>query len=558
MSEQWIDQRLVSGVRFMLAASALLVIVVDPSEPNRYISLTYSALGLYTFYSAVFFILSVRRSDLVPARYMHWLDMVWYLGFVALSSGTNSIFYNFFFFAILVASFGWGYTSGLQLTLVSAVLFTAVSIVTAAHEPELELDRLLLRPIQLLILGFMISRWGGFKVSLRNRLQLLKDVSLFSNPRFGIDRTINAVLERLRAFYDADACLMLIPRKGTDDNSYQLYRVRRGAHVTGAAPADITAGAAQLFLLPSPNHAVIHRKEGRGQTFLFDLNTREFSPDNTEASDRVASALEATNYLSIPVHNRRRPLGRFYVVGGHQRFDSSAMDFLLQLMDHITPLLENIRLVDSLASEAAEEERRRIARDLHDSIIQPYVGLQLGIAALANKLRAGNNDVLRNVEELLDLTNQELLEIRRYVWDLRAGEERRDMLLPSIHRFVERFGSVTGINVEVEAKGKIEVNDRLAAELFQMVAEGLSNIRRHAICNDARVELDCKNGRLYLQIKNSRPRDSGSLDGNGDGDREEQLLFTPHSISERAAMLGGETVVSVENNQTVVAIAIPL
>jgi len=235
------------------------------------------------------------------------------------------------------------------------------------------------------------------------------------------------------------------------------------------------------------------------------------------------------------------------------------MDFVLQLMDHVTPLIENIRLVDSLASDAAEQERQRIARDIHDSVIQPYVGLQLGIAALAQKLRAGKTDVIDNVEELLDLTNQELIEMRRYVWGLRAGEERRDVLLPAIQRFVTRFASVTGIKVDVKASGKIQVNDRLAAELFQIVTEGLSNVRRHALCDEARVELTCEAGRVLLRIKNPRPDGNGDLRFSSEDHRDRRNLFTPRSIAERTAMLGGDTKVSIDdNNYTVVTVNVPL
>ncbi len=563
LSERWIDLRLVSGMRLMLAASAFLIILIDPSEPTRYVGLTYITLGLYTIYSAVFFFLSVRRSDLIPARMMHWFDMVWYLALIAVSSGRSSIFFTFFFFAILVASFGWGYTSGLRLTLVSAALFTIVALLSVPATPSPELSRLMLRTMQLLILGYMISRWGGFKINLRNRLQLLKDVTVLSNPRFGIDRTINAVLESLRAFYDADACLLVIPANTTEKVSYQMYRVRRGIHSTGAAPPELGAEAAALFLLPSLNYAVIHRKDGKKQTVLFDINTRELSAGDPAISAKVASALETANYLSVPVHNRLQPSGRLYVIGGPNRFDNSSMDFVMQLMDHVTPLTENIRLVDNLASDAAEQERRRIARDIHDSVIQPYLGLQMGIAALAQKLQTGNTDVLKNVKELLDLTNQELAEMRRYVWGLRAGEEKADVLLPSIHRYAARFASVTGIKVEVKADGKIEVNDRLAAELFQIVTEGLSNVRRHALCNEASVEIMSRNGKLLLEIKNRRPEVSGDRgfdnDGLRDGDGDGKVLFTPRSISERVELLGGGTEVSIdENNYTVVKVVIPL
>jgi signal transduction histidine kinase len=127
-----------------------------------------------------------------------------------------------------------------------------------------------------------------------------------------------------------------------------------------------------------------------------------------------------------------------------------------------------------------------------------------------------------------------------------------DILLPAIERYAERFSMVTGIKVDVEAYGKVKVNDRLAAELFQIVAEGLSNVRRHAFCRDARVEISCKESLLLLQIKNSRPRAGGNAEVDG-------RSFRPHSIAERAASLGGDTQVFVdEKDYTVVSVGIPL
>jgi signal transduction histidine kinase len=555
LTEEWIDLRLVSAMRLMLVSSALMVTVIDPSGHHRYLNLTYAVLILYTIYSAVFYLLSIRRSRLIPSIIMHWADMCWFVLLIALTDGTNSIFFNFFFFAILVASFGWGYTSGLYLTLVSAVLFTIVGLLLATSSSDFEINRFLLRPIQLLILGYLISRWGGFRIEMRKRLQLLKEVTTLSNPRFAADRTINALLESLRSFYKADACLLVIPGKG---ESYQLYRVVRGLHATGASPPEIAADAAQLFLLHSPNHVVVYSQDKRSPALLYEVKTGEISLGDPATSSKIASALDAESYLSVPLSIQPSLAGRLYVIGSAQPFDPSGIDFVLQLMDHVTPLIEHIRLIDNLASDAAEQERRRIARDIHDSVIQPYLGLQLGIAALAQKLQAGNTNVLENVEELLDLTNLELVEMRRYVSGLRAGEERSGVLLPSIQRYVERFESVTGIKVDVKAEGKIEVNDRLAGDLFQIVAEGLSNVRRHALCNDASVEMACREGNFLLAIKNQR-RVSGNLDVSIDKYPHGNGLFLPRSISERAGSLGGQTEVLIdENNYTVVKVTIPL
>src|SRR6185369_6408529 len=167
-----------------------------------------------------------------------------------------------------------------------------------------------------------------------------------------------------------------------------------------------------------------------------------FLETNASSGDKQAGMLEAQEYLSVPVYYRHQAVGRLFIIDGPDRIDGSDMDFMLQLMDHVTPVMENIRLIDNLASDAAEQERRRIAHDIHDSVIQPYLGLQFGLSALDQKLEAGQPGIRANVQELLELTNHELAELRHFVWGLRATEERADILLPAIQRYAERFSVV--------------------------------------------------------------------------------------------------------------------
>jgi signal transduction histidine kinase len=555
LSEQWIDIRLIAGMRVVLATSALLVVLIEPLRSLRWSIPTYFALVLYSLYGLLIYHLSIRRNPVVAHKVVPWLDLIWYCPLIVFTGDTSSLFYYFFFFSIIVASFSWGLSDGLRLTLASAVIYTIIGVLTAKDNP-IDLNHLLLAPIGLLIFGYIIARWGGYHTQLKNRLKLLKDVTAFSNPRFGIDRTIKAILESIRCFYDAEACVLVIPGKPGAE-SYQMYRVARGIHPSRSAPPEIEHDAAAQFLSPSLDYAVLYRKNGASQTRLFDVKTRLFSETHSNSSDKLAGMLEARKYLSVPVYYRHQPVGRLYIIDGPNRVDSSDMDFVLQLMDHVTPVMENIRLIDNLASDAAEQERRRIAHDIHDSVIQPYLGLQFGLSALDQKLEAGYTGIRENVQELLELTNHELAELRRFVWGLRATEERTDILLPAIERYAERFSKVTGIKVDIEAHGKVKVNDRLAAELFQIVAEGLSNVRRHAFCRDARVEISCKETSLLLQIKNSRPRANPETE-RGDG-HDGIRTFRPHSIAERAASLGGDTQVFVDDKDyTVVSVGIPL
>ena len=556
LSEQWIDLRLIAGMRVVLGTSALLVVLIESMETRQWATPINLTLALYSLYGVVVYHLALRRSPMAGHKLLPWIDLFWYLPLVILSRTTNTTFYYFFFFAIIVASFTWGLTEGLRITLTSAAIYTIIGVVLPGSRP---LNRLLLAPIGILIFGYIIARWGGYHTELKNRLKLLKEVTVFSNPRFGIDRTIKAILESIRDFYDAEACLLVIPGKQGDAENYQLYRVARGIHPSRSAPPEIGPEAAAQFLSPSLEYALIYRKNKSSHARLFDVKSRVFSDAPTGTGDKLSGMLDAQRYLSVPVYYRHQAVGRLYIVNGPTQIDGPDMEFVLQLMDHVTPVMENIRLIDNLASDAAETERRRIAHDIHDSVIQPYLGIQFGLSALDQKLESGNGAIREDVQELLELTKHELAELRRFVWGLKAGEERMDVLLPAIERYAERFSLVTGITVDVEAHGKVKVNDRLAAELFQIVAEGLSNVRRHAFCRDARVEILCKETSLQLQIKNSRPRLAVQTDAERVAGQDGIRAFRPHSIAERAAALGGETQVYVdEKDYTVVSVGIPL
>lgn len=551
-SEHWIDVRLISGMRVVLGTAALLISALDTVNQGSWSIPTAITLVLYSLYGVFIYQLSARHNPIATHKIIPWLDLLWYIPLIFTSSG-NSIFRYFFFFAITVASFSWGLREGLRLTLASAGVYALVSLLAAISGPPPNLNHLMMALIGLLTFGYIIARWGGYHTELKNRLRLLKDVTVFSNPRYGIDRTIKAILESIIAFYDAEVCLLVIPGKPGAE-TYQMYHVTRGTTPSRSAPPEIGRQAAAQFLAPSLDQAVIFRRNHSSQTRLFDVKTKLFAETNSDESDKLAGMLDAQRYISMPVYYRHQAVGRLYIIDGPTRVDMPDMEFLLQLMDHVTPVMENIRLIDNLASDAAEQERRRIAADIHDSVIQPYLGLQFGLSALDQKLESGNTAIRGDIQELLELTNHELAELRRFVRGLRAGEERTDVLLPAIERFAERFSVVTGIKVDVEARGKVKVNDRLAAEVFQIVAEGLSNVRRHAFCRDARVEISCKNSSLLLQIKNSRPR------ANPEHERQENVkTFRPHSIAERAALLGGDTQVFVdEKNYTVVSVGIPL
>lgn len=542
------DARMIAGIRFVLASSALMIIYVDPSEPDRNVAFTYTALVLYTVHSATLYVLALYHRPLFPPKMVHWMDVGWYLVLISLSSGTSSIFFFFFFFPILVASFGWGFAEGLRVVIVCALLFTIVGFATAPAGPDFELNRFLLRPIYLIVLGYMIAHWGGSETTLRRRLALLKDISALSNPRFGVDRTIGSIMEQLRAFYDANACLLAMVDHAT--GGHDLRCVNRSDPEAAVHAEPLSEGLAPHLLALPAEQVVVYRGEPRFWEWK-RTNAGVRAYDGTTGArmanpPQVGRTLLAEPFITVPFRHHGKAVGRLYLLAPRRcAFDTSEVNFLLLVMEHAMPTVENIRLVDRLASDAAETERQRIVHDLHDSVIQPYIGLQMGLAVVLQKLILGV-DARENVERLIRGVDVEIANLRHYMVGLKDGGESGGGLLSAVRRFAGKFTEATGIAVLVEAGADIRVSDRLATELFQMVVEGLSNVRRHTSSTRVTIALVYGNGHFILRMENDVA--AGAV----------PVSFTPRSIMERAAALGGHGRVEWENGNTAVIVEIPL
>src|SRR3954463_1775209 len=90
-----VTDRTLAGLRLLLSISALLIILIDPSEPNRLENLTHFTLIAYVFYSAIIYAFS-RRQKNFPFQVMHlltWADVIWYSILITLGTGTNAVFF---------------------------------------------------------------------------------------------------------------------------------------------------------------------------------------------------------------------------------------------------------------------------------------------------------------------------------------------------------------------------------------------------------------------------------------------------------------------------------
>jgi len=548
------DRRL-AELRLTLTTASAAIIYLIPWEP---LGFTYYALGAYLVYSFAVYMAARKRINFSPAV-MHtlvWVDLAWYTLLVSLNNGTNSLFFFFYLFAIIAASSRGGVGFGLLVTLVAVFLCLSVGFL-AAPTSQFDRTRFVMRPLAIGGLGYILAYWGGAELALKRKMNLLNELAAAANPRFGVDWTIELILRRLLKFWDASYCLILLAH----DTGLHLYLVSsedshcRNVLVKNQSDIpfiDISDSTSAIF----SDHWMFGKR--RPVYRSFDPRTNGVTQRPLPPGEALAEFLSAHSHVGVPLHYRERSRGRILVSSSRaSAFDVGDAVFLQQVANQVLPVIENIRLVERLASDASEEERNRIARSVHDRVIQPYYGLQIGLKALHSVLQPGSSGGSQQpasgrrpaalLEELMVMTSEGIDELRQYVMGLKQSTNGEACLADSIRRYALKFESATGIHVKVvDDTGGFVGNGRLTSEVFQMAAEALSNVHRHTQARSARVALSLASDTIRLQVENEQ------------GSNGAPAQFTPGSISDRAEALGGRTRVLSEEGRTVLTVEVPL
>ena len=536
---------MVFGMRLVLAISALLTLYIAPADLDFKSGLGTVIFLAYAIHSAVLYLAArLHRNPFWHGKTVYWLDLGWYGLMVYFSGDSNSFFVPFFFFVILTTSFQWGFEEGARISLASAVVLAAAALIV---NPNTDPAHLLLRITFVLVLGYMIAYWGEMGIVQRRRLGLLRHVSRLFNPRFGVAQTLTSLLEETRTFYQASTCILLMRE---DDDANWLLRSVSAQHMGRAATVSRMSNAAAAPLLGfPPGHKVLYnqpldaRLPWSGEARARQTDGR-WEPIDTAPCEQLADLFDARAFISAPLP-LRRGAGRIFVVSAGRRFKRSDASFLAQVVGQAFPVIENIALLDSMASEAAFRERQKIARDLHDTTIQPYIGLRHALSAMRHGA-APDNPLLDDLDKLIAMSGEVIGDMRNFARNVRRDDGTGEPeLMTALRRQARQIQEFYGLEIALRIVPEVDISDRLAAEVFQIVNEGMSNIRKHTRARVGAVTLATSSHCLQIDIDNENP----------DGTPGQ---FLPGSIAERAAALGGGVEITHPDGSTRVRVSIPL
>lgn len=258
-----------------------------------------------------------------------------------------------------------------------------------------------------------------------------------------------------------------------------------------------------------------------------------------------------TSFLGAPVISRGTVFGNLYLTNKRDaaEFDEEDEQALVILASQAGVAIENAHLYEEVERLGVLEDRERIARELHDGVIQALFAVGMGLQGAA--LRSPDEETSERIEAAVAELDRVIRDLRTYIFGLRPGilgDRQLDAALRSlVEDFERKSGIVTAVDLDDAVASRLA---DVAGDVVQLAREALSNVGRHSGAATCRLSLYRRNGSAVLEVDDDGKAFDPASVRRGDG---------LANMERRAAGLGGTTSIdSTPGLGTTVRIELPL
>jgi PAS domain S-box-containing protein len=254
--------------------------------------------------------------------------------------------------------------------------------------------------------------------------------------------------------------------------------------------------------------------------------------------------------LCLPLRGQERVLGTLEAYGPETLKEQATVELLGSLANQAASALENARLYGELGERerrlqdlvgklmaAQEEERRRVAYEVHDGLAQVAMGAHQQLQAFFHDPDPDSAKARRRLDRALELVEQTTEEARRVIADLRPTTLDDFGLTAAVRAQAEELRA-EGWEVSYdEALGEERLPAEIETALYRVAREALWNVRKHAETTRVDIALDGQAGKVHFEVRDfGRGFDTSVVSGGG-GPGERVGLS---SMRERIVLLGGD------------------
>ena len=545
-------ERLIAGGRFALALASFGAIYLDPLEPALFPALTYTLLASYAFYALAVLIWSALAEQTSREALLtsHIIDLTFFGVINYLTIGPSSPFFIYFVFSIICAMLRFGRRGTILTAGAALVVFIASG---SFHPiPQFELNRFIIRAAYLVVLASMLiylvayqeriqrdlgrlARWP--RSTRRDHIELVTNLMREASSIFGAKRVllIYQHLSQRFAYLGQWDGQSFETTTEPDDAARDILEHDRGTYVSSAAlkaiPLDFDDSVSRR---PAPL--------GDGGALSRELVARY-----------NIGAVVATSFKGDFVRGR------------------------ILLLDGALPLLEEINLAkiagsviagrldhyhagEQLQRGAVAEERVRVARDLHDSVLQSLTGVALQLRTLPRLMVQKPDEAQQRFTEVEQVIVSAQKELRWFIDELRPERRRKDddvALGERLASLSQRFREQWALEVENEIAPVVHLLPiAMRYEIYALVNEAVANAAKHAGAKRVTVNIDVDNDAVEIAVE-----DDGKgfpFRGRHDLPSLVETKRGPVTLKERVSSLGGTMFIDSSDAGAKLEIRVPL
>ncbi len=375
------------------------------------------------------------------------------------------------------------------------------------------------------------------------RLAALSDVASTVSRSLDLDLTLNTALDKVMALVKAEIGGILLYHERTCTLYHRAHR-----------------GLSETFLQRINKLKLGEGIPGKAAEIRETIYTPDIASDSMMAQP-LPELREFGAFLSIPLVARDRLLGVMNLATKDESgFSPEAISLVTSVSDQIAVAIENAQLYEALHRKeqargellrkimsVQEEERKRIARELHDEVSQSLTGLAFNAEAVLSRLPAGAEEIEGKLEGIRDLAIRTMDEIYRVVYQLRPSLLDDLGLVAAVQWLADHYLEEAGIKVLFETVGS---ERPLSAEaeitLFRIAQEAITNIVRHAGAESVSIAVEFRESAATIHIEDDgRGFSVEEVTGSAETGRGLGLL----GMKERAELLDGSLKIKAKSGQ---------
>jgi two-component system, NarL family, nitrate/nitrite sensor histidine kinase NarX len=349
-------------------------------------------------------------------------------------------------------------------------------------------------------------------------LRILYDISRFLREPVSIEALSQGFIERVKATFGSDAASVRL----FDSTTGNLFLATQEGMEEGFVAREAVQRCGDCLC---------------GQAMLGDIPVISDTANLGDGATRDSCARAGYVTVSaIPVNHKQRTIGLFNLFFKQPtQLSEGDLNVLQSLGQHLGMAIENVRLRSREREMAVSEERNLIARELHDSIAQSLAFLNLQVQMLNQALAEGKQDEVTAAADMIHRGVQEgYADVRELLQHFRTRFDQPD-LDSALRTVLDKFTEQSGVPADFKTHGLgAPFGAEIETQIFYIVQEALSNVRKHAQAGRVRVDLWRDRHGLRVAVTD----DGIGFDGAKDGGQVPGEHIGLHIMGERAARIG--------------------